>query len=72
MQLSVPVLAALGGIVFLDEPVTLRLVLASAAVLGGIALVVLDKETQATVSAASASAVQRCGRRTRQRACRAR
>jgi drug/metabolite transporter (DMT)-like permease len=43
VQLSVPVLAALGGIVFLDEPVTLRLLLASAAVLGGIALVVLDK-----------------------------
>ena len=35
-------LAALGGIVFLDEPVTLRLFVASAAVLGGIALVVLD------------------------------
>ena len=42
VQLSVPVLAALGGIVFLDEPVTLRLFVASAAVLGGIALVVLD------------------------------
>ena len=44
VQLSVPVLAAVGGIAFLDEPLTLRLLLASAAVLGGIALVVLDKE----------------------------
>jgi drug/metabolite transporter (DMT)-like permease len=43
VQLSVPVLAALGGIAFLGEPVTLRLALASAAILGGIALVVLQK-----------------------------
>lgn len=39
LQLSVPVLAALGGIVFLGESVTVRLLLASAAILGGIALV---------------------------------
>lgn len=45
VQLSVPVLAAVGGIAFLDEPVTLRLFFASAAVLGGIALVVLDRDT---------------------------
>jgi drug/metabolite transporter (DMT)-like permease len=43
VQLSVPVLAALAGVVFLQEPITLRLVLTSVAVLGGIALVVLDK-----------------------------
>ena len=43
VQLSVPVIAALGGIAFLGEPVTLRLVLASSAILGGIALVVLQK-----------------------------
>ena len=41
VQLSVPVIAALGGIVFLGEPVTLRLTLASIAILGGIALVML-------------------------------
>jgi len=41
VQLSVPVIAALGGIVFLGEAVTLRFALASAAVLGGIALVIL-------------------------------
>ena len=45
VQLSVPVIAALGGIAFLGEPVTLRLVLASGAILGGIALVVLQKRT---------------------------
>ena len=43
VQLSVPVLAALGGIAFLGEPLTLRLALASSAILGGIALVVLQK-----------------------------
>lgn len=40
VQLSVPVLAALGGVALLGEAVTLRLVLASVATLGGIALVV--------------------------------
>lgn len=44
VQLSVPVIAALGGIVFLDEPITLRLALASIATLGGIALVILEKQ----------------------------
>jgi drug/metabolite transporter (DMT)-like permease len=44
VQLSVPVIAALGGIVLLGEPMTLRLVLASLAVLGGIALVILKKQ----------------------------
>jgi drug/metabolite transporter (DMT)-like permease len=39
VQLSVPVIAALGGVVFLSEPITGRLVLASFAILGGIALV---------------------------------
>ncbi|HCC78228.1 MAG TPA: EamA family transporter [Anaerolineae bacterium] len=43
VQLSVPVIAALGGIVFLAEPISLRLILASTAILGGIALVIKDK-----------------------------
>lgn len=47
VQLSVPVLAAFGGTVFLGEPVTLRFVLASVAILGGIGLVVLEKQPQA-------------------------
>jgi drug/metabolite transporter (DMT)-like permease len=46
VQLGVPVIAALGGVAFLDEPVTLRLVLASVAVLGGIALVILEKRNE--------------------------
>ena len=44
IQLSVPVIAALGGIAFLGEPITLRLTLASIAILGGIALVILEKQ----------------------------
>ena len=43
VQLSVPVLAAAGGILLLGEPLTLRYVFASVAVLGGIALVVVEK-----------------------------
>lgn len=43
VQLSVPVIAALGGIAFLGEAITLRLILASVAILGGIALVIFDK-----------------------------
>jgi drug/metabolite transporter (DMT)-like permease len=42
VQLSVPVIAALGGIVFLGEPITARFLLASIAVLGGISLVILN------------------------------
>jgi drug/metabolite transporter (DMT)-like permease len=45
VQLSVPVIAAAGGIVLLSEPMTLRLVLTAAAILGGIALFVLEKQS---------------------------
>ncbi len=38
VQLSVPVIAAAGGIAFLDESLTLRLVACSVAILGGIAM----------------------------------
>jgi len=43
VQLSVPVLVAAGGILFLGELITLRFLIASVAILGGIALVVLEK-----------------------------
>jgi len=39
VQLSVPLIAALGGVLLLDEAFTARLALAAAAILGGIALV---------------------------------
>ncbi len=41
LQLSVPVIAAAGAVLFLGEALSLRLLLASVAILGGIALVVL-------------------------------
>lgn len=44
VQLAVPPLAAVLAVVFLGEPATLRLALASAAVLGGIALVILTRK----------------------------
>lgn len=43
VQLSVPLIAAFGGVAFLSEAITLRLVFASAAILGGIALVLKNK-----------------------------
>lgn len=43
VQLSVPVIAALGGVVFLGEALTLRLVLSSVAILGGVGLVLLRR-----------------------------
>jgi drug/metabolite transporter (DMT)-like permease len=43
VQLSVPVIAAVGGIALLGESITLRFALATLAILGGIALVILSK-----------------------------
>lgn len=44
VQLSAPVLAAVGGIVFLGEDITTRLLVSSLAILGGIAMVILLKD----------------------------
>ena len=43
VQLSVPLIAAFGGVVFLSEAVTPRLAAASAAILGGIAMVLFSR-----------------------------
>jgi len=45
VQLSVPVLAATGGILLLGEPITFRYFVASIAVLGGITLVIIKKNS---------------------------
>jgi drug/metabolite transporter (DMT)-like permease len=50
VQLSVPVLAATGGILLLGEPITPRYIFASLAVLGGIALVVATRHSQRNLS----------------------
>ena len=44
VQLSVPVIAALGGALFLGEALTLQLALASVAILGGIGLVIVGRK----------------------------
>ncbi len=43
VQLSVPVIAAIGGLVLVAEAITLRLIIASALVLGGIGLALCGK-----------------------------
>ena len=43
LQLSVPALAAIGGVVFLSEIISARLLLASALILGGIALAIFGR-----------------------------
>ncbi len=44
VQLSVPVLAAFGGVIFLAEQITVRLLIASFLILGGVALTVIARE----------------------------
>jgi drug/metabolite transporter (DMT)-like permease len=46
LQLLVPLLAALGGVLFLAEQVTVRLILAGALILGGVAVAVLKSRRQ--------------------------
>lgn len=55
VQLSVPVIAALAGIAFLGESITLRLVLASSAILGGIALVLMRQHSTQSQQSADAT-----------------
>jgi drug/metabolite transporter (DMT)-like permease len=44
LQLSVPALAAFGGVLFLSETATIRLGIAGALILGGIALTIFGKK----------------------------
>jgi drug/metabolite transporter (DMT)-like permease len=45
VQLSAPVLVATGGILLLSEPISLRYIIASIAVLGGIFLVIIERRS---------------------------
>jgi drug/metabolite transporter (DMT)-like permease len=47
VQLSMPAVTALGGVIFLAEPLTLRLLIASAAMIGGIAIVMVQRSKPA-------------------------
>jgi drug/metabolite transporter (DMT)-like permease len=46
LQLLPPVLAAVGGLIVLGEPLTLRLIVSTVVVLGGIALALTGSERQ--------------------------
>ena len=49
VQLLVPILAALGGVVLLSEALTLRLLLSSAMIVGGVALALTQRTNFARV-----------------------
>ena len=44
LQLSVPIIAAFGGVLFADEQIGLRLIVSSLIILGGILLTIIGKE----------------------------
>jgi drug/metabolite transporter (DMT)-like permease len=48
VQLSVPVIASIGGVVFLSESVTMRLIISCALVLGGILTVIIGRKNSKT------------------------
>lgn len=50
VQLSVPVIAALGGVLLLGETISLRFLVASVAILAGILMVILEKRRKSVVS----------------------
>ncbi|MBE0578256.1 DMT family transporter [Devosia sp.] len=54
VQLSVPALAALGGVLFLQETLTTRLLLCSAAILGGVLLAIVASERRRRTGASPA------------------
>lgn len=45
VQLSVPIIAAFGGVLFINEPITMQLIIASTLVLGGILISSISKKT---------------------------
>jgi len=48
VQLSVPAIAAIGGVVFLGEPISIQLALSSVAILGGVCIYIVSKREAAT------------------------
>jgi len=48
VQLTVPAIAAIGGVLLIAEPLSLRLLIASAAILGGVATALLGAERRRT------------------------
>ena len=52
VQLLVPVLAALGGVVLLSEALTMRLLLSSAMIIGGVALALTQRQNSVCAKSA--------------------
>jgi drug/metabolite transporter (DMT)-like permease len=52
VQLAVPVLAAVGGVLFLSERISLRLLLAGVVILGGVGLALLGRSHTARTKTA--------------------
>ena len=63
VQLTVPVIAAIGGMALLGEPPTLRFLIAAVAILGGIALVIGRRSVALPETRRSDLSVQEPGRR---------
>ena len=55
VQLLVPVLAAFGGVAFLAEQVSVRLAIASALILGGVTMAILNRASSADTAAAEST-----------------
>ena len=53
VQLSVPVIAAFGGVILISEQLTVRLLIASTATLGGVAMVLAQRAAQSPGTASS-------------------
>jgi drug/metabolite transporter (DMT)-like permease len=51
IQLTVPSIAAVGGVIFIGEPLTGRLVIATIGIIGGVALALLAAERKKSVAA---------------------
>jgi drug/metabolite transporter (DMT)-like permease len=62
VQLAVPVLAALGGVVVLSEAISLRLVISAVVILGGVGLAVSRRKSIPEQQESSAAVVQTCVR----------
>ena len=52
VQLTVPVIAALGGVIFIAEPLSWRLAIASGAILGGVAIALIAAERRKRIASA--------------------
>jgi drug/metabolite transporter (DMT)-like permease len=49
LQVLVPVIAAVGGVLFVSEPISERLIISAALMLGGILMVILTKKAGPSV-----------------------